>query len=63
MSFSDDAVLTAAKELYLSKIDPIKPQFFPRGEQEYLMQFEKVAEEFSSFVLLLRRKLTESDQS
>jgi len=63
MSFTDDLLLSVAKELYLAKTQQKPATIKPLNDTDYTGQFERIAEEFSSFVLLLRRKLKVDDQS
>lgn len=62
MSYSDDVLLTVAKEIYFTKILPMEKTRII-SQKEYSDQFGKVAEEFCSFVNLLRQKLSDGAQS
>lgn len=57
MSYSDDVLLTVAKELFISKVVPNHPDRSPQNADQYKTILEDVTDNFSCFVRQLREKL------
>ena len=58
MSYSDDVLLTVAKELFLSRAEPRHNTVYSRNDEEYVKRLERIADDFFIFYKSLRHKLT-----
>jgi len=63
MPYSDDMLLTVAKELYLARVTPKSARQGVYTDEQHKAQREDVANSFCTFVNHLREKLKNGSQS
>lgn len=59
MAFSDDALLTVAKEIFLSRAEPRNYAMSSKNDDEYLKRTNQLADDFNSFYRALRERLSD----
>lgn len=63
MSYSDDVILTVAKDLFISRVEQRNYPRSARGDEAYEARLTEVACDFSTFVHEIRQKLKERLES
>jgi hypothetical protein len=63
MSYSDDAILNVAKEIYLSRVEARAHAVLSRDDAEYSARIQQIASDFVSFAHDLRNKLLQESES
>lgn len=62
MSYSDDAILNVAKEIYLSRVETRYNVSRSRDEAEYTERLQLIASDFVSFSRAIREKLLQESE-